>query len=168
MTAPKPEGFTAGPWRVQNNGVGRAIFGPDDWNLCTCDGSEMGERSIETDCANAARIVYAHNTIDTAIAERDLNHRLYVEMSDHASALKAQADSLRAERDAAITRADRLEVALRELAKACEAEFCGDITEEIEPDDSKVSYPEDACHITFGHIRRALAALSAAKVGGAG
>lgn len=50
--------------------------------------------------------------------------------------------------------------ALRDLVEACEAEFCGGQTD-AEPDNSKVAYPEDECHITFGHIRRARAALAA-------
>jgi hypothetical protein len=61
--------------------------------------------------------------------------------------------------ETAEARAERLAEALRELADAVFAEFCGDETESMEPDDSKVSYPEDRCHITFGMIRRARAAL---------
>lgn len=48
--------------------------------------------------------------------------------------------------------------ALRELTKACEAEFCSPETDN-ESDDSKVAYPEETCHINFGMIRRARAAL---------
>lgn len=44
---------------------------------------------------------------------------------------------------------------LRILVEAVEAEFCGEHTEELEPDDSKVAYPEERCHITFGMIRNA-------------
>lgn len=50
--------------------------------------------------------------------------------------------------------------ALRDLVEVCEAEFCGGQTD-TEPDNSKVAYPEDECPITFGHIRRARAALAA-------
>lgn len=51
--------------------------------------------------------------------------------------------------------------AVRVLVDAVYAEYCCDGTEANEPDDSKVSYPEDKCNITFGMIRRARAALSA-------
>lgn len=54
---------------------------------------------------------------------------------------------------------------LKALVDAVEAEFCGEATERLEPDDSKVSYPEDRCHITFGHIRRAKAAIAALSGG---
>jgi hypothetical protein len=50
--------------------------------------------------------------------------------------------------------------AFRELIEACEAEYCNEDTEVHEPDDSKVAFPEDTCAITFGHIRRARAALA--------
>lgn len=51
--------------------------------------------------------------------------------------------------------------ALRALVEACEKEFCNQTTEAKEPDDSKVSYPEERCHITFGHIRAARKAIIA-------
>ncbi len=54
----------------------------------------------------------------------------------------------------------------RLLVEGCEAEFTGAETEELEPDDSKVSYPEDRCHITFGMIRNARKALDASPNGG--
>ncbi|GEM_PF-2425258 len=53
----------------------------------------------------------------------------------------------------------------RLLVEGCEAEFTGAETEELEPDDSKVSYPEDRCHITFGMIRNARKALYASPKG---
>lgn len=53
----------------------------------------------------------------------------------------------------------------RLLVEGCEAEFTGTETEELEPDDSKVSYPEDRCHITFGMIRNARKALDASPKG---
>jgi hypothetical protein len=65
-----------------------------------------------------------------------------------------------AEADAAERRVEELEAVLRPLADANFAEFCGEGTEANEPDDSKVSFPEDRCHITFGMIRRARAALT--------
>lgn len=52
---------------------------------------------------------------------------------------------------------------LAALVAACEAEFCGPGTEEHEPDDAKVAFPEDRCHITFGHIRRARKALASLR-----
>lgn len=52
--------------------------------------------------------------------------------------------------------------AIRELVDAVHAEFCCDDTEANEPDDSKVSHPEDRCHITFGMIRKARAAIASA------
>ena len=62
-------------------------------------------------------------------------------------------------------RCERLEGALRELADANFAEFCGVGTEAFESDDSKVSYPEDRCNITFGMIRRAIYLLSGSSGG---
>ena len=57
--------------------------------------------------------------------------------------------------------------ALEELANACFDEFCGDTTEDgddREPDDSNVYAGErDGEGITFGKIRRARAALAAAR-----
>jgi hypothetical protein len=50
--------------------------------------------------------------------------------------------------------------AMRALVEAVWEEYCSDVTEQMEPDDSKVSYPEDRCHITFGMIRRAREALA--------
>lgn len=54
----------------------------------------------------------------------------------------------------------RLREALSVLSEACFSEFCGKETEANEPDDSKVSFPEDRCHITFGMIRNARKALN--------
>lgn len=48
---------------------------------------------------------------------------------------------------------------MRTLVAAVEKEFCCDATEENEPDDSKVSYPEETCPITFGMIRAARRAI---------
>lgn len=73
---------------------------------------------------------------------------------------KSALDALRGEVEAAERRVAELEAALRPLADATFAEFCDESTEEMEPDDSKVSYPEDRCHITFGMIRNALNALT--------
>lgn len=53
----------------------------------------------------------------------------------------------------------------RRLVEGCEAEFTSTETEELEPDDSKVSYPEDRCSITFGMIRNARKALDASPKG---
>jgi hypothetical protein len=64
--------------------------------------------------------------------------------------------------DAAERRVGELEAALRPLADANFAEFCSEKTERMEPDDSKVSYPEETCHITFGMIRNARKALTGA------
>jgi hypothetical protein len=53
--------------------------------------------------------------------------------------------------------------ALRMLVEACEAEFECDARDEegtlLFTDEDKVSFPEDECNITFGHIRKARAAL---------
>lgn len=57
---------------------------------------------------------------------------------------------------AAEARAARLEGALRALTEACEQEFLGSETDDF-PDDEEVCFPKSA--ITFGHIRRARAAL---------
>lgn len=56
--------------------------------------------------------------------------------------------------------------ALEDLTSACEAEFCSVKTEGesftyAEPDEADVSYPSS--HITFGHIRRARAAIAKHK-----
>lgn len=48
---------------------------------------------------------------------------------------------------------------MRTLVAAVEKEFCCEATEENEPDDSKVSYPEETCPITFGMIRAARRAI---------
>lgn len=48
--------------------------------------------------------------------------------------------------------------AIRELVTAVADEF--ETPDEFFPDDEKVSYPEEECHITFGMIRRAQAALA--------
>lgn len=53
--------------------------------------------------------------------------------------------------------------AIRTLVKAVEDEFCSPETEEMEPDESKVSFPEEVCPITFGMIRAARRAIDAAK-----
>lgn len=53
--------------------------------------------------------------------------------------------------------------AVRALVEAVYATYCGPETEATEPDDSKVSFPEDQCHITFGMIRQARAALLTAE-----
>lgn len=45
------------------------------------------------------------------------------------------------------------------LVSAVEEEFCSEETEIFEPDESKVSYPEETCHITFGMIREARKAV---------
>jgi len=55
------------------------------------------------------------------------------------------------------------------LVAACEAEF--DVQgktedgEQVFPDEDKVSYPEATCHITFGMIRKAHAALASRAAG---
>lgn len=69
-------------------------------------------------------------------------------------------DRLVGEKTAAERRVADLESALRPLADATFAEFCSKKTERMEPDDSKVSYPEETCHITFGMIRNARKALA--------
>ena len=65
--------------------------------------------------------------------------------------------------NAAERRVAELEAALRPLADATFAEFCDESTEEMEPDDAKVRYPEDTCEITFGMIRDAQKALRQEK-----
>ncbi|HED4875608.1 TPA: hypothetical protein R4K21_001396 [Stenotrophomonas maltophilia] len=45
------------------------------------------------------------------------------------------------------------------LVSAVEEEFCSQETEISEPDESKVSYPEEDCPITFGMIRDARKAI---------
>lgn len=45
------------------------------------------------------------------------------------------------------------------LVSAVEEEFCSEETEISEPDESKVSYPEETCPITFGMIREARKAV---------
>jgi len=54
----------------------------------------------------------------------------------------------------------------RLLVEGCEAEYTSDVTERMEPDDSKVSVPEYLCSITFGMIRNARKALDASPKGG--
>ena len=55
------------------------------------------------------------------------------------------------------------------LVAACEAEF--DVQgktedgEQVFPDEDKVSYPEATCHITFGMIRKARAAIASRAAG---
>ena len=69
---------------------------------------------------------------------------------------------LRAKADAAERRVRELEAALLPLADATFDEFCSSRTEREAPDDAKVSYPEEDCHITFGMIRNARKALTGA------
>lgn len=45
------------------------------------------------------------------------------------------------------------------LVSAVEEEFCSQEAEISEPDESKVSYPEETCPITFGMIRAARRAI---------
>lgn len=49
------------------------------------------------------------------------------------------------------------------LVSAVEEEFCSEETEISESDESKVSYPEDDCPITFGMIRSARKAVDYAS-----
>lgn len=152
MTAPKPEGFTAGPWVVgfdDGSGERYILAGPACAPITVVSGSysDWGIPQGVLRPEDAARIVYAHNTIDTAIAERD----------------------------AAIARVDRLEAALWELVEVCESDFTSEHTEslhkyddECEPDDEPVAAGDIETKLTFGHIRRGRSALSAAKAGGAG
>lgn len=65
-------------------------------------------------------------------------------------------------RKAAERRVGELEAALLPLADATFDEFCSSRTEREAPDDAKVSYPEEDCHITFGMIRNARKALTGA------
>ena len=65
-------------------------------------------------------------------------------------------------RKAAERRVGELEAALCPLADATFDEFCSSRTEREAPDDAKVSYPEEDCHITFGMIRNARKALTGA------
>ncbi len=67
----------------------------------------------------------------------------YVAYEDYA-VLQQKLDALAAEN-----------ASMMALAIACEKEF-GSYTAEEFPDDVKVSFPEDKCHITFGMIRNAL------------
>ena len=71
-------------------------------------------------------------------------------------------DELKRRADAAERRVGELEAALLPLADATFDEFCSSKTERVEPDDAKVSYPEETCHITFGMIRNARKALTGA------
>ena len=64
--------------------------------------------------------------------------------------------------EAAERRVRELEAALLPLADATFDEFCSSKTERVEPDDAKVSYPEETCNITFGMIRNARKALTGA------
>jgi len=86
--------------------------------------------------------------------------------ADKRTALSNAADHL----EAFIARTPLAETALRDakairdLVEACEREFeVTDRTEDGElvfPDEDKVAFPEDTCNITFGHIRRARAAIA--------
>lgn len=49
--------------------------------------------------------------------------------------------------------------AMKVLVSAVEEEFCSELTEASEPDNAKVSYPEEDCPITFGMIREARKAV---------
>lgn len=77
-----------------------------------------------------------------------------------------EADQALAEKDAEIAHL-RAEVewirswlpAMKALVSAVEEEFCSELTEASEPDNSKVSYPEEDCPITFGMIREARKAV---------
>ena len=62
---------------------------------------------------------------------------------------------------AALSEQQAVPDAFRELVEACEAEFCSPESEEFEPDDSALFYPEEDCKITFGMIRRARALIDA-------
>jgi hypothetical protein len=75
---------------------------------------------------------------------------------DRELALNAEA---RAHREALVK-------ALEELTAACESDFMSPSTEAgVQPcaDDEPVAYPEPDCALTFGHIRRAHAALAAVR-----
>lgn len=50
---------------------------------------------------------------------------------------------------------------IRRLVRAVQSEYCSPATEKNEPDDSKVSYPEEKSGITFGMIRLAASDLNA-------
>jgi len=81
--------------------------------------------------------------IDRAKMVSELATRLDVALAAAAEAGK-QRDALAAENSSMMA-----------LAIACEKEF-GSYTAEEFPDEVKVSYPEERCHITFGMIRKAL------------
>lgn len=75
----------------------------------------------------------------------------YVKFSDHA----AEISRLRAEMEWLRSWLPPMQV----LVSAVEEEFCSQETEVSEPDESKVSYPEETCPITFGMIREARKAI---------
>lgn len=100
------------------------------------------------------RMIGANFEEDTLTFEMDKGY--YAAAGKYVIVRESEYESA-AEQSAALL--ERLEV----LTAACEAEFCGEGTEEMEPDDSKVSFPEDRCHITFGMIRQARAAIALAQ-----
>lgn len=59
---------TQTPWHIHKVGFDTADIGSADANALTCTAFGVGREEVE---ANAARIVYAVNTIDATIAERD-------------------------------------------------------------------------------------------------
>lgn len=80
---------------------------------------------------------------------------------------RAASDALLASEAAALQErdAERKKVAeavaeIEPLVAASEAEYESEATAD-DPDDGKVSYPEDQCSITFGMIRRARKAITA-------
>lgn len=78
----------------------------------------------------------------------------FVRYSDH----EAEVARLRAELEWLRSWLPSMQV----LVSAVEEEFCSQETEISEPDESKVSYPEEDCPITFGMIRAARRAVDAA------
>lgn len=91
--------------------------------------------------------------------------RLRAELQNAAkAALDAVALSCEKEREADALRAEVEWLRswlppIQVLVSAVEEEFCSEETEISEPDESKVSYPEETCHITFGMIREARKAI---------
>lgn len=174
-----------GPWRWSMNGNIVPDLYSDDCEIAAVYSEHMDDIGVP---ANAEAIIAAVNylrahgaklaelqreieALRAEVADRSRRHaatgRDACQLASRLNASAKRAETVLAEafewRDkfaAEKARAERLAEALRELADACFAEFCGPGTEAMEPDYSKLRFPEDRCNIPFVMIRRARATLA--------
>lgn len=104
---------------------------------------KLDSESLEKDY-NADQIIYWKEQAGLLKQKLEATERACAAFRNQESKMQQKLDALAAEN-----------ASMMALAIACEKEF-GSYTSEEFPDDAKVSYPEDKCHITFGMIRGAL------------